>query len=464
MKDYKYVYLIGVGGIGMSALARWFNAQSVQVFGYDKTSTSLTDQLVQEGIRIHFDDQVEAIPEAIRDHKDQTLVIYTPAIAAQNQVLSHLRGNHYAVFKRAEVLAMLTKHHRTIAVAGTHGKTTTTTLLSHLIYSAGKNMVGFLGGIARGYASNLIMNGTPQEDTIMVLEADEFDRSFLHTQPHLAIVTTADPDHLDIYETKQSFEDAFKDFIALVPPGGKAIVHQKVAQQLQLAKDTPHLVRYAIDNAPVSAANINIKEGDFCFDYVSDEVTIKQLQLALPGHYNVENALAAITVCLNLGIAPEDIRKGLASFQGIERRFDYVIRTEDLVFIDDFAHHPVEIDALLKAIRTLYPTKKLTAIFRPHLYSRTRDFERGFAQSLDQADQVLLLDIYPARETPIEGVTSACIFEHMALGQKMMCTQETLLDTLAQQSALEVVALIGAGGVAQLIPSIKDFLLKYQRK
>lgn len=460
MKDYQYVYLIGVGGIGMSALARWFNAQAIQVFGYDQTATSLTDQLIQEGIQVHFDDQVAAIPEIIRDRKDQTLVIYTPAIPNQNRVLSHLRANHYQAFKRAEVLAMLTKHHRTIAVAGTHGKTTTTTLLSHLLYSAGKNMVGFLGGIARGYASNLIMNGTPQKDTMMVLEADEFDRSFLHTQPHLAIVTTADPDHLDIYATQQSFEDAFKDFIALVPPTGKAIVHQKVAQQLQLAKETPQIVRYAIDNAPVSAANIEIKEGNFCFDYVSDEVTIQQLSLALPGHYNVENALAAITVCLNLGIAPEEIRKGLASFQGIERRFDYVIRTENLVFIDDFAHHPVEIDALLKAIRTLYPTKKLTAIFRPHLYSRTRDFERGFAQSLDQADQVLLLDIYPAREAPIAGITSACIFEHMVLKQKMMCTQENLLDALAQQGPLEVVALIGAGGVAHLIPSLEEFLLQ----
>ncbi|MEL6358789.1 MAG: Mur ligase family protein, partial [Bacteroidota bacterium] len=266
MKDYKYVYLVGIGGIGMSALARWFNAQAVQVFGYDKTATPLTDRLAQEGIQIHFDDRIGAIPAAIRDHKEQTLVIYTPAIPNHNQVLGHFRANRYAVFKRAEVLAMLTRHHRTIAVAGTHGKTTTTALLAHLIYSAGKKMVGFLGGIAKGYGSNLIMNGTSQEDTIMVLEADEFDRSFLHTRPQMAIVTTADPDHLDIYTTQQSFENAFRDFIALIPSTGKAIVHRQVAQQLQLAEDTSHLVRYAVADAPVSASNIDIKNGDFCFD------------------------------------------------------------------------------------------------------------------------------------------------------------------------------------------------------
>ena len=460
MKDYKYVYLIGIGGSGMSAIARWFNTQSVKVFGYDRDSTPLTDQLRQEGMQIHFEDRVEAIPAVIRAHKEETLIVYTPAVNSQNQLLSHLKSNHYKVLKRAEVLALLTKHHRTIAVAGTHGKTTTTALLAHLLYTAGENMVAFIGGIAKGYGSNLIMN-IFREDPIMVIEADEFDRSFLHLQPHIVIVTTVDPDHLDTYGSAQNLQEAFKEFIQRVPPTGKAIVHQEAIHQLQLPYETPNLVPYALKCAEVSTTAIRIWKENFHFDYIGEHTRMINVRSTLLGDYNLENTLAAITACRALGIEPKEIRKGLVTFQGIERRFDYIIRTEKLVFIDDFAHHPVEIDALLKAIRKLYRTEKLTAIFRPHLYTRTRDFAREFAQSLDQADQVFLLDIYPAREEPIEGVTSACIFDQMALDQKFMCTQENLLDTLAQQDSTEVVALIGAGGIAHLIPSIKNFLLTH---
>ena len=463
MKDYKYVYLLGIGGIGMSAIARWFNAQALQVFGYDRASTALTDELIREGVQLHFEDHVKAIPTEIVRHKEQSLIVYTPAIAANNPLLTYLKAGNYTVYKRAAVLGLITQSHRTLAVAGTHGKTITSSLAAHLLYSAGKNMVGFLGGIAKGYAASLIVSGPTNKDTIMVIEADEFDRSFLHVQPHLAIVTTVDPDHLDTYGDAQGVSDAFKEFIALVPPAGKAIVHQNAAQQLRLPAAAPNIVHYALTEAPVSAANVCIKKGDFYFDYVSDVVTIRNLRLAIPGYHNVENALAVITACLDLGLDAATIRRGMATFQGVRQRFDYIIRTEQLVFLHDFAHHPVEITVLLRAIRVLYPDRKLTAIFRPHLYTRTRDFAGAFAQSLALADQVFLLDIYPAREEPIKGVSSACIFDQMPLDQKFMCTQENLLDALAQHSGKpEVVALIGAGGIGSLIPLLKDFLLAHQ--
>jgi UDP-N-acetylmuramate--alanine ligase len=459
MKNYKYVYLIGIGGIGMSAIARWFNAQSVQVFGYDRSSSTLTDQLTQEGIGIHFEDHVAAIPEHITRHRAQSLIVYTPAISSHNGVLKYLSANNYTVRKRAEVLGMITQGYRTLAIAGTHGKTTTTALAAHLLYSAGKSVVGFLGDIAKGYASNLLIRGPITKDTIMVVEADEFDRSFLHLQPHLAIVTTVDPDHLDTYGDEQRFREAFKAFMALVLPAGKVIVHQKAAQQLRIHQHAPGIVCYALKKAAVNAENASIKEREFYFDYVSREVSIKNIRLAVPGYHNIENALAAIAACLTLGLDTEAIRRGMDTFQGVNRRFDYVIRNERIVFIDDFAHHPVEITALLQAIRALYPDKDVTAVFRPHLYTRTRDLASEFARSLDLADQVLLLDIYPAREEPIDGVTSACIFERMTLHRKQMCNEENLLDALSQYGKPDLVVMMGAGGTGDFVSLLKNFLL-----
>lgn len=459
MRAYPYVYLLGIGGMGMSAVARWFNAQPVQVFGYDRAATALTDQLTQEGIQLHFEDRVEAIPAEITHHKEQSLIVYTPAISTKNQLLSYLKANNYTVCKRAEVLGMITQRQFTLAVAGTHGKTTTSSLAAHLLHSAGKSMVGFLGGIAKGYGTNLLVNGPAHEDPIVVIEADEFDRLFLRLQTDLAIVTTVNPDHLDTYGDAQGFKDAFKAFIGRVPPAGKAIVHQKVAQQLQLTKGGAHIVCYALTDAVVRAEHVCIKQGDFYFDYVSEATTIRGLRLAVPGYHNVENALAVITACLALGLDAETIREGMATFQGIKRRFDYVIRTEQLVFLDDYAHHPAEIAALLQTIRLLYPDKKLTAVFRPNLFTRTRDFAGAFAQSLDLADQVFLLDVYPDREEPIEGVSSACIFEQMTLDQKFMCTSANLLDALGQQGKPAVIVLMGSGGTSSFVPLIKDFLL-----
>ncbi|MFM2428187.1 MAG: hypothetical protein RL012_71 [Bacteroidota bacterium] len=463
MKDYKYVYLIGIGGIGMSAVARWFNAQSTQVFGYDRASSTLTDQLTKEGIRINFEDRVDAIPEKIIHHREQSLIVYTSAISPRNRVLNHLKASNYAVHKRAEVLGMLTQNHLTLAVAGTHGKTTTSSLAAHILYSTGKNMMAFLGGIAKGYASNLLANGETNKDTIVVIEADEFDRFFLHLHPHLAIVTTVDPDHLDTYGDEQGFQKSFKKFIALVPPAGKAIVHQRAAQQLHIDENDPSVVRYALADATISAENVCIKEGDFYFDYVSKEVTIRNIRLTVPGYHNVENAVAVITACLILGLDTESIRRGMDTFQGVRRRFDYVIRNEQLIFLDDYAHHPVEITALLQTIRTLYPDRKVTAVFRPNLYTRTRDFAGEFAQSLDLADQVFLLDIYPDREEPIEGVSSACIFDRMTLDKKLMCNKENLIDALGQQSQPDIMVMIGSGDASSFVTLIKEFLLTHWR-
>jgi UDP-N-acetylmuramate--alanine ligase len=460
MKDYKYVYLIGIGGIGMSAMARWFKVQSIQVFGYDQAVSALTDQLIQEGIEVHFHDCIDAIPKEITRHSNQSLIVYTPAISSKNRVLNYLTSNHYTVRKRAEVLGMLTQHHPTLAVAGTHGKTMTSSLAAHVLYSAEKNLVAFLGGIVKGYESNLLVNGKIKEDTLVVVEADEFDRSFLHLRPHWAIVTTIDPDHLDTYGDEKGLREAFKSFIDLVPPSGNVIVHQRVAQQLHTDKnDADRILDYALADATVRAEHVCIKKNDFYFDYVGKEVTMRDVRLVVPGYHHVENALAVITVCLSLGLDAESIRRGMATFQGVKRRFEYVIRTEQIIFLDDYAHHPVEITALLQTIRALYPDKQITTVFQPHLYTRTQALASEFAQSLDLADRVFLLDIYPARERHIEGITSACIFDQMLLEQKWMSTKEGLISMLAQHSLPEIMVTVGAGDISDLIPSIKHFLL-----
>lgn len=455
MKRYQYVYFIGIGGIGMSALARWFKAQSVHVFGYDRTTSPLTDQLLQEGMHIQFEDHIKVIPKKITRHKDQTLIVYTPAISSQNRVLRYFQANRYTVYKRAEVLGMITQGHRTLAVAGTHGKTTTASLAAHVLHNAGKDMVAFLGGIVKSYASNLLINGQVNKDTVMVVEADEFDQSFLQLKPDIAITTTVDPDHLDSYGSTSNFQAAFKAFMKRVPSTGTNIMHQNVAQQLHIDTQQPHSICYALAGTTIHAAHVHTYQGDFYFDYVSPEVTIRNIRLVIPGYHNVANAMAVITACLILGLDPETIHQGIASFPGIQRRFDYIIRNEQLTCLDDYAHHPVEITALLKTVRVLYPNQKITAVFRPHLYTRTRDWSSAFAQSLDLADQVFLLDIYPEREQPIEGVTSKCIFDQMKLDHKWMCVPENLLAALTQHSTPQVLVLMGAGDVHRFATMLK---------
>ena len=460
MKAYKHIYFLGIGGIGMSALARWFNSQHTQVFGYDRTATPLTDQLTQEGITIHFEDRIECIPHEILKKKAASLIVYTPAIPSHHQILNYLINDNYTIYKRSAVLGMLSQAHFTIAVAGTHGKTTTSAMIAHLLYTADKPMVAFLGGVLQGYHTNLLIRGKHTQATLAVVEADEFDRSFLRLYPDYGIVTAVDADHLDIYGEQSALEDAFKTFIQRVPVDGKLILQKKAAQLLLVHdKYGPRIVEYALAEGAIRAAHLQIGEHHFCFDYVSKEVTIKEIKLAIPGYHNVENALAAITACLYVGLSPEVIRQGLATFKGIKRRFEYIIRQGDLIFIDDYAHHPVEITALLHSIKRLYSNKKVTVVFQPHLYSRTQDFAAEFAQSLGLADEVYLLAIYPAREAPIQGVTSKCIWDRMSLERKFLCDKENLLPLLKQNARLEVLVTIGAGDIDTLVQPIKRFLL-----
>ena len=461
MEKYTYYYFLGIGGIGMSALSRFIQQQGNTIFGYDKTSTPLTTQLLQEGIHIGFKDCIEHIPEEIINNKNKSLIIYTTALHKNNQIINYLRKNGYIICKRSEALGKFTQFYPTIAVAGTHGKTTTSAMIAHLLYVAQKNMIALIGGIMQNYRSNFLMQGKLVPNTIFVVEADEFDRSFLYLHPNWAIVTTVDADHLDIYESTDAIETAFKNFIQLVPPNGYKCLQQKVTQQLKINNKSTNIQQYALKNSKIYAQNILNTNGNFQFDYISSKHIIKNIILSTPGHYNVENALAAITLCLKLGIETSVIKKGFASFKGIQRRFEYIIQKKNLIFIDDYAHTPTEITALLQAIKKLYPAKKVTSIFQPHLYSRTKDFSKAFGQSLSLADEVFLLPIYPAREPPIPGITAQYIFDHIFITKKFLCQKENLFDLLKKNSKFEVIVTIGAGDISQLIESLKNFFISY---
>ncbi len=458
MQKYDYYYFLGIGGIGMSALARFMKKQDSEVFGYDRTSTPLTAQLTQEGMVIGFEDSIEHIPEKIVQHKARSLIIYTPALPHNHQILHYLQKNKYTICKRSEALGMLTQSHFTVAVAGTHGKTTTSAMIAHLLYAAKKNMVAIVGGIIQGYESNFLIHGQPTRDTIFVVEADEFDRSFLRLHPNWAVITSAGADHLDIYKEQKTLEAAFKTFGELVPTNGKLCIQQAVAKKLFANNNALPIIKYALHGNNVRAENIQVCNGYFRFDYISPKHAIYNIALPISGEHNIENALAAITVCLALGLEENFIKKAFTSFKGIKRRFEYIIQQKNLVFIDDYAHHPTEIQTLLHSVKKLYPHKKITAVFQPHLYSRTKDFTEAFAQSLCLADEIFLLPIYPAREAPIAGVTSKCIFDRMHLAQKFLCKKDDLFDLLKKNTKLEIFVTIGAGDIAQLVQPLKKIL------
>lgn len=464
MKYYKYVYILGIGGIGISALARWFHREGAQVFGHDRVCTSLTDQLIQEGITIHYQASVDAIPIVILSYPQDTLVLYTPSIATTHPIWQYLSTHGYNLCKRGEVLDIITKSHFTLAIAGTHGKTTSTSLAAHVLYHANRNITAFLGGIAKNYNSNFIASPNTSEATSIVIEADEFDRFFLKLHPNIAIITTVDPDHLDIYKDIAGFEEGFKQFLSRLPKQGLAILHREVAKRLITNKAYPtqaNVLQYALNHAPICADNVYINQaGRFCFDYISKKVVIRNIQLSVPGYHNVENAVAVITACLHMGLAPDIIREAIHTFRGVERRYDAIIERDDLVFIDDYGHHPVEITALLTTIRHLYPGKKITVIFRPNQYSRTKDFLQETAQSLSIADCVFILDIYSDREAPIEGINPTAILQHIPLACKYACTKENLISQLAQMDKPEIVVNVGAGDADEFIEPIKNFLLK----
>jgi UDP-N-acetylmuramate--alanine ligase len=454
--DYDSIYFLGIGGIGMSALARWFRRKGLRVAGYDRTPTPLTHELIEEGMELHFDDKVEFIPGYIT--KEKTLVVFTPAIPKDHAEHNYLKEQGFTILKRSEVLGLISKDYKTIAVAGTHGKTTTSTLIAHLLKSAGKNMVAFLGGISTNYDSNLVMEGEVSKDTIVVAEADEFDRSFLRLFPDIAVVTSADPDHLDIYGDHASMLTSFKDFIKQIDPRGTLVIHQSV-ESLAVPGHPQSKKTYSINQGQFFAGNLTTGGGFFSFDLVGFDKKIEKIQLGVPGFHNVENAIAASVVAKEVGIDDQSIRKALGSFTGVKRRFEYIINGKNCVFIDDYAHHPAEIEAFLKSLKAIYQGRKITAIFQPHLYTRTRDFAEGFARSLSIADEVVMMDIYPARELPIPGVTSDMIFKDVTSTSKIRSSKKDLLSKL-DSLKLEVVATVGAGDIDTFVKPIKDLLTK----
>ncbi len=456
LAEYDNIYFLGIGGIGMSALARWFVKQGLHVSGYDRTASTLTADLEKEGMEIHYNDSVQSIPKEVIENKGKTLVVFTPAIPKDHREYAFLKENDYTIMKRSEVLGLVSRDYMTVAVAGTHGKTTTSSMVAHLLKTAKKNMVAFLGGITTNYESNLVMQGAGSPDTIAVAEADEFDRSFLRLFPKIAIVTSADADHLDIYGDHQSLINSFKDFIKQIETGGYLIIHESVAEKL--ASDIHHVEKntYSMSRGQFFAGNITAKGGFFEFDLQGFE-KVEHIRLGVPGFHNIENAVAASIAAWHCGVDLPTIRKGLESFSGVKRRFEFVIRTDKLVYVDDYAHHPAEIEAFLRSMRSMYPRKKLTVIFQPHLFTRTRDFAEGFSKSLSIADEVLLMDIYPARELPIAGVDSDMLMSNITSPVKIRCGKNDLLEKL-EKMEIEVLATVGAGDIDTFVEPIQEML------
>lgn len=437
------VYFLGIGGIGMSALARYFKAKGYAVAGYDRTPSPLTKRLEEEGIAVHYTDNPNMIPENIE------FVVLTPAMPANSLELNYLRKKNVKIVKRAEVLGMLSRLHKALAIAGTHGKTTTTALVTHILMTAGTKLSAFIGGIARNIDSNVVIG--EEHDEYVVMEADEFDHSFLQLSPYVSIVTSIDADHLDIYGDYQHLEDSFNEFVNKTADDGLVIYHEN----LPIKTNKKHIT-YGLDNADVIAENICVINGETCFS-VKGLSLQEPFKMSLYGNHNVQNALAAIIMCSYLGVDEASIREGLATFKGVQRRFDIRVRNEKHIYVDDYAHHPEEIRAALTAARKAFSGKELTVVFQPHLFTRTRDFMDGFAESLSLADRVILLDIYPARELPIEGVTSTALLEKITSKEKMLCSKEDLLNTIKSNDP-ELVMTVGAGDIDRFVPQIENML------
>jgi len=444
------IFFIGIGGIGMSALARWFRANRFEVVGYDKSATNLTDKLIEEGISVCHDNSISRIPKSFKPNN--TLVIYTPAIPSSQSQLQYFKDNDFEVKKRAEVLGMISKNMFTVAVAGTHGKTTTSSMIAHILKFSGVDTTAFMGGILTNYNTNLILSKS--DEAIAVIEADEYDRSFLQLSPDIEVITSVDADHLDIYGDEENMQASFKQFHQRLKVNGKCIISAKAQEALQL----DDVYTYG-DGASISANNLHIEEGKYRFDYVNGSRTIEDIQLNLPGEYNAENALAAITVATTLGVTEANIIAAFETFKGVKRRFEYVLELPQVTFIDDYAHHPTEIEAFISTLKMLYPDKFIQVIFQPHLYTRTRDFSDGFAASLSLADSVLLTDIYPAREEPITGVTSDLILSKIKLDNKKLLSEKEILEHLSKKLP-DVLATIGAGSIDKLVPKIKELITK----
>lgn len=453
INSIKAVYFIGIGGIGMSAIARYFLNKGILVGGYDRTPSDLTQKLEEEGALIHYEENVALIPEACKD-KDSALIIYTPAIPASHQELVYFKENQFDLQKRAQVLGTLTRAHKGLCVAGTHGKTTTTSMTAHILHNSHVDCNAFLGGITKNYGTNYILSA---KSDYVVIEADEFDRSFHWLSPYASVITATDPDHLDIYGTKEAYLESFAKYSSLIQPGGYLVLHKDLEMEARV-QDNVTVYSYSRNEGDFHAENIRIGNGEIVFDLVSPFENIKDVQLGVPVSINIENSIGAMALAQIAGATAEEIKQAMASFRGVDRRFDFKIKNDHQVFLTDYAHHPEEIKQSIRSIKELYADKKITAIFQPHLYSRTRDFYKEFAEGLSLADDVILLDIYPAREAPIPGVTSKLIYDNLAPEvTKRMCTKDELLD-LIQNSDFDVLIALGAGDIENYAPQIAEIL------
>ncbi|MBQ2345483.1 MAG: UDP-N-acetylmuramate--L-alanine ligase [Prevotella sp.] len=453
LKEIKAVYFVGAGGIGMSALARYFLNKGIVVAGYDKTPSDLTRKLEEEGMRIHYEENVAEIPIECKD-ASSCLVIYTPAIPANHQELVYFKENGFEIQKRAQVLGTLTRTHKGLCVAGTHGKTTTSTMCAHLMHQSHVDCNAFLGGISKNYGTNYILSDISD---FVVIEADEFDRSFHWLRPWMTVITSTDPDHLDIYGTKEAYLESFRHYTTLIQPQGALIIHRDLEMK-QEVQEGVRVYDYSLHEGDFHAENIRIGNGEIVFDFISPIENVKDVELGHPIPINIENAVAAMAMAQLNGCTAEELRNGMKTYKGVDRRFDFKIKTDKLVFLSDYAHHPQEIFQSAKSIKELYNDRKITAIFQPHLYTRTRDFYKEFADALSQLDEVILCDIYPAREQPIPGVTSKLIYDNLKEGvQKSMIHKEDVLE-LAKNRQFDVLVVLGAGDLDNYVPEITKIL------
>ena len=451
-KNIKAVYFIGAGGIGMSAIARYFVTRGLVVGGYDKTPTELTRRLEKEGVLMHYEEDVNELPHACKN-PEKCLVVYTPAVPESHEELQYFRKNGFTVMKRAQVLGLLTEQMRGLCVAGTHGKTTTSTMCAHIMHQSHVDCNAFLGGISKNYGTNYILS----QSEYVVIEADEFDRSFHWLQPYITVITSTDPDHLDIYGTKEAYLESFRHYTELIQPEGALIVHRGLEMKESLQ---PGVRRYdySLSEGDFHAENIRMENGDIIFDFISPFENVRNVELGQPVPINIENGIAAMAMAQLAGCTAEELRIGMLSFSGVDRRFDFKIKTPELVFLSDYAHHPKEIYQSARSMRELYRDRRITAIFQPHLYTRTRDFYREFADALSQLDEVILTDIYPAREEPIEGVTSKLIYDCLAPGvEKQLITKDDVIP-LVKSRTFDVLIVLGAGDLDALVPQIANIL------
>lgn len=449
IENIQSVYFVGAGGIGMSALVRYFLSKGKEVAGYDRTPSELTETLIAEGAQIHYEESVDLIPDACKE-KETTLVVLTPAIPQDHAELTYFRNNGFEIQKRAQVLGTITRSGKGLCVAGTHGKTTTSTMAAHLLHQSHVGCTSFLGGISKNYGTNLLLS---DKSPYIVIEADEFDRSFHWLSPYMSVITSTDPDHLDIYGTEQAYLESFEHYTTLIQPGGALIIRKGISLKPQVRQGVK-VYTYSREEGDFHAENIRIGNGEIFIDFVAPDTRINDIQLGVPVSINIENGVAAMALAHLNGATDEEIKRGMASFRGVDRRFDFKIKNDRIVFLSDYAHHPSEIEQSVKSMRELYTDRKITAIFQPHLYSRTRDFYKEFADSLSLLDEVILVDIYPAREQPIAGVSSQLIYDNLRPGiEKSLCRKEDIA-ALLKSKEIDVLITLGAGDIDNYVPEI----------